>query len=792
MEDNQYVYPTMIGSVVSHYTILEKLGEGGMGIVYKARDTRLERLVALKFLPARLNASESDKARFIQEAKDASSLNHPNVCTIHDIGEHDGQTFIVMEYVDGVTLRDREKKSEFNFVESVDLGGQIAEGLAAAHANGIVHRDIKPENIMVRSDGRALIMDFGLAKLQGVTPLTKAGSTVGTTAYMSPEQVQGLEADQRSDVFALGVVLYELLAGQLPFKGGHEAAVMYEIVNVNPPFLSSLKPGIDPDAEPIVMKCLEKDPGNRYQNARDLAADLKRLKRDSEPGHGAGSSSPRRKMKSAAPTGRPWIKIAAGLFALCLLVAAGLYLARHRGGAIESLAVLPFVNASGDSTMEYLGDGITESLINSLSQLPKLKVMSRSSVFRFKGDRSDPQTVGQKLGVRGVLLGRVSQRGDNLNISAELIDASDNSHLWGEQYNRKSSDILAIQEEIAREISQALRLRLGYQADQPLIKASTENTGAYQLYLKGRYYWNKRSTDGLRKAIDYFQQAVDTDPAYALAYSGLSDAYSVLGWFEYGIVPPKDVYSKSLAAARKAMEIDSNRAESRTSVAFAMEHYEDHAAAERNFKAAIELNPGYATAHHWYSEMLMTTGRTDESIAEIKRALALDPLSIIITRDVGWMFYFARRYDEANDYCRKSLEMDSTFSRGHLLLGESLLQQGAVDQAISEFKTASRLSEGTIPTIMLACGYAKGGRTREAKEILERLLALSRTKYVPPGVIALIYIALGERDRAFEWLERARDEGSGVFGFVNFDPVFDPIREDPRFAALLARGGFMR
>jgi serine/threonine-protein kinase len=778
----------MIGSTISQYRILEKLGDGGMGVVYKAEDTRLKRTVALKFLPPHLSASEQDKARFIQEAQAASALNHPNVCTIHDIQEHDTQMFIVMEFVDGQTLRD--KKETLSFKQAIEIGIQIADGLAAAHEKGIVHRDIKPENIMIRKDGIAQIMDFGLAKLRGVSRLTKEGSTVGTAGYMSPEQVQGQDADHRSDIFSLGVLLYEMFTGRLPFKGVHETALAYEIVNVDAPPMSSVKSEIDPALDSVILECLEKDPNERTQSVKQVSIDLKRLK--------LGSSGKRIEKSSqhninvtriSAPKSR-LTKMVAVVALLLIVVSVVLYFyfSRQRGEAIESLAVLPFANTSADSSMEYLSDGITESLINNLSRLPKLKIMSRSSVFRFKG--TDPQEAGQKLGVRAVLLGRVLQRGDNLQVSTELIDVSDNSHLWGEQYNRKSADILIVQEEIAREISDKLKLHLGDKDSERLAKHSTENTEAYQQYLKGRYHWNKRSAEGLRRAIEHFQQAVDLDPNYAVAYSGLADAYAVLGVFEYSIVPPQEAFPKAKAAAQKAVEIDPERAESYASLGLINANYDhDWPAAEMKLKHAIELNPSYATAQQWYAECLTASGRLEEGIAEMKHALELDPLSLIITRDVGWMLYFARRYDEAVEYFKKALDMDPNFMRGHLILGQTYVLQNKIEQAIPEFEAVSRLSEGTLGAIMLGYCHAKAGRTSEAKRILQSVLALSPTKYVPPAGIAFIYAAMKENDRAFEWLDKAVEEHAGGFLFITVDPFFDSLRPDPRFAKLLKQVG---
>ena len=776
----------MIGQVISHYKILEKLGEGGMGVVYKAQDTKLDRFVALKFLPPHLAASEQDKARFVQEAKAAAALNHPNVCSIIDIQEHDGQMFIVMEFVDGQTLQ--EKKSSLTQKQAIDYGIQIAEGLAAAHEKGIVHRDIKPENIMIRKDGIVQVMDFGLAKLAGVSRLTKLGSTVGTLGYMSPEQVQGQETEHRSDIFSFGVLLYEMLTGRSPFNGAHESAILYEIVNVDVSPPSTVRPEINGELDRVVMKCLEKDRETRYQSIREIAADLRRFKRDSEGMRVRKSSvNDSNTKRQRMPISR-WVMLTVSIVLLFILIIIGLYLNKNHGESIESLAVLPFVNASVDSSMEYLGDGITESLINKLSQLPKLKVMSRSSVFRFKG--TDPQEAGQKLGVRAVLLGRVLQRGDNLQVSTELIDVLDNSHLWGEQYNRKSVDILIVQDEIAREISDKLKLRLGNKDSERFAKRSTENTEAYQQYLKGRYHWNKRSAEGLRKAIEYFQQAVDLDPNYAVAYSGLADAYSVLGVFDYSVMAPRYAFPKAKAAAQKAVEIDPDRAESYASLGLINANYDrDWRAAERNFKHSIELNSSYATAHQWYAEYLTACGRLDEGVVEMKHALELDPLSLIITRDVGWMLHFARRYDEAVEFFKKAMDMDPNFMRAHLILGQTYIHQNNIELAIPEFEAVSRLSEGTLGTIMLGYCHARAGRISEAKRILKSLLSLPPTKYVPPVGIAFIYAGLKDNDRAFEWLDRAVEEHAGGLLFIKVDPFFDSLRPDPRFTLLLKKMG---
>jgi eukaryotic-like serine/threonine-protein kinase len=783
----------MIGSLISHYKILEKLGEGGMGVVYKAQDTKLDRFVALKFLPASLTSSD-EISRFRQEAKAISALNHPNIATIYDFDESDDDRFLALEYLPGGTLKAaiQQRKAaggELSKDEIVSYGIQIAEGLAHAHQNGIVHRDIKTENMLLTSDGRVKITDFGLAKLHGSAQLTRAGSTMGTAAYMSPEQIRGETVDHRSDIFSFGVVLFELATGQLPFRGDHIAALSYSTVHEEPAKLTMLRPSLPPPLEQIILRCLEKDVAKRYQQASEIVDDLRRLQ--------SGSLT---SQQDARPTifrkYRNHQKLVLGAAALLLVAGSLLYFFRSTITSIiapdqekKSIAVLPFVNVGADPNMEYLSDGISEDLINSLSQLSNLTVMSRSSVFRYKGKNIDPQTAGKELGVQAVLTGSVSQRGDNLQISTEFIDVRKNTHIWGEHYNKKLADLVVLQEEISKEISEKLSLKLTSDDATKLTKRATENTEAYQLYLKGRYYWNKRSTDGLRTAISYFQQAVIADSNYALAYSGMADAYGVLGWFEYGVVSPRDVFPKAKIAAQKAIDLEPDRAEPYASLAFVNMVFEhDPISAEQNFKRSFERNPSYATAHHWHAELLASLGRSDESIEEIKYALSLDPLSLIITRDVGWMLYFARRYDEADDYCRKALDLDSNFWRGHFMLGQSYLQQGRFEQALSELETASRLShEETLPVFLLGFCNARAGKIRVANGILRNLLTRSVTNYVSPGGIAIIYVGLGDRDKAFEWLNRALDDRSGVFEFIKVDPLFDALRADPRFAQLLKR-----
>ncbi len=778
----------VIGTTVSHYKILEKLGEGGMGVVYKAQDTRLDRTVALKFLPQYLTGNEAEETRFLREARAASALNHPNVCGIHAIGDHDGQIFIDMEYVEGATLKRVVPIDRLDDV--LQYAVQIADALREAHKYGIVHRDIKCENIMVNATGKIKVMDFGLAKLKGSLRLTKTAAAVGTTAYMSPEQIQGEEVDYRSDQFSFGVVLFEMLTGRRPFRGEHEVAMMYSIVNEEPSSASTSRSGIPEGLLRIITKLLSKEPLKRYARTDELVNELREVESS-----GSNRMMPQNsQVANTTPTRmskRSWIVGSAGV--LLLLGGAYMYFAPHQGSneRIESIAVLPFRNVSGDPNIEYLSDGITEHIINALSRLRKMRVIPRSTSFHYKGKDGDARAVGEELNVSAVLTGRVIMRGDDLNIQVELIDVREQSQLWGEQYVRKTSDLLNVQEDIERSI--AGQLHLTGDETRTLTKRTAVNTDAYQLYLRGRYYWDKRTVAGFGKALQYFQQALDLDPTYALAQTGEADCYDLLGLGVYSGLSPAEAYPKAKAALEKAFQFDSTIGEAYATRAHMNHSFEwDWPRVERDFHRAIELSPKYGTAHAFYGVYLNAMGRNQEAMDQFVLAQQLEPLSLPINTWLGIKFYYDRNYDKAIEQISKAIDIDPGFANGHYFIGWPYLAKGLTREAIHEFQLGRSYSDNN-PVMLSGLVYAlyHDGQRAYARALLDTLVQMSTNRYVSPHNLAIAYAGVGDTLRFYEYLEKSVNDHAFIVtvGVMRYDPFFDFAQHDPRFIALVKRTG---
>jgi serine/threonine-protein kinase len=786
----------MIGQTVSHYRIVEALGRGGMGVVYKAEDTRLHRGVALKFLSDALARDAQAVERFQREARAASALNHPHICTVYDIGEYDGGHFIAMELLQGTSLQQQLTAGPLPADRVVDLAIQIADALDAAHHRHIVHRDIKPANIFVTERGQAKLLDFGLAKPSveeraGVAEpteaqLTDAGQVVGTLAHMSPEQVRGEGLDPRTDIFSFGTVLYEMATGKAAFPGATSGTIQDSILNRMPVPAGRVNPALSPRLEAVIDKALEKDRTLRYQSAAEMRADLQRLKRDSDAAvarrvesHTTGHS--RRRRASA---------LIAGTIAAVALFAVGIQLAtRSSAGSIDSIAVLPFVNSGGNPDNEYLSDGITESLINNLSQLPALRVTARSTVFRYRGSDADPQKIGRDLGVRAVVSGRVMQRGDTLVVSTELMDVSNGSQLWGGQYSRKAADLFALQDDLSTEISDRLRLRLTREDRQRLTRRYTDNPEAYQMYLRGRYYWNKRSADGVQKAVEYFNRAVDADPAYALAYAGLADSYNLISFFN--ALPPREAMPKAKAAASKALEVDPNLAEADISLAYASFTYDwDWAAATKHIDRALAHNRDAVMNHGYYPFYLTVGGRYDEAVRVAEAALARDPVSASLSHTLAVQLALARRTDAAIAECHRTLELDPNFAVAYDVLGALLASKGLYREALPMIEKAASLSHGAAWSLAyLGYLHARLGRPQQARDVLQQLAAMSQRRYTPALAFAVVYLGLQQNDAAMEWLEKAYEERFNRLAYLRRETIWDPLSSDPRFQDLVRRIG---
>ena len=800
------------GQKLGHYKILSAIGAGGMGEVYLVQDTKLDRKVALKILPPEFAEDADRMSRFVREAKSVSALNHPNIITIHEIGVSDGTHFIATEFIEGETLHSNLKKQSLNLKSVLEMTIQVVSALDAAHRAGIVHRDIKPENVMIRPDGVVKILDFGIAKLSS-PPVVASGSSedataikpqstspgmiVGTANYMSPEQAKGKDIDARSDIFSFGIVFYEMLTGRRAFEGETALESISSILKDEPQPISRILPEIPNEIERIVNKTLRKDRDERYQTAKDLLIDLKDAKHDLEFQNKLERTvSPARAesktqilqtttleeinqtITNQTVSNKPKTKyLLIGLLSLIIL-AGGFFGYKYLSPTrqIESIAVMPFVNESGNADNEYLSDGMTETLISNLSQLPNLNVKARSSVFRYKGKEIDLRKIAAELNVQAILTGRIAQRGEQLILNLELVDAQTENVIWSETYTRKQSDLVSLQSEIARDVSNKLRAKLSGAEQNQIAKNYTTNTEAYQLYLRGRFYWNKNTPENSQKAIELFNQAIAIDPNYALAYAGIADAYPLLSF-----------PAKAKEAALKALSLDNNLAEAHSAFGRILLDYDyDFAAAEREFKTAIELNPNYPTVHHRYGILLSFLGRHEEAFAEYRRALELDPLSLIINGAYGNRLIFARRYDEAIAQLKKTLELDANFLAAHLSLDLVYQIKGNYAESIEERAKVSELLGNPQEAGQIRESFAKGGW----EGFLRYSTGDRRPAKQPAYATATFHAALGEKDKAFAELNKSYENREPLMIVLKVDPRLDPLRSDPRFQELLRRVGF--
>ncbi len=817
------------GTNLGRYEVRSLLGAGGMGEVYLARDKQLDRAVALKILPPDLVSNPDRMRRFVQEAKAAATLNHPHIAHIYEIGQAEDINFIAMEFIEGQTLKDMIQLDQIGLSKALKYLQQVAEGLDKAHTAGIVHRDLKPENIMITLEGYAKILDFGLAKL--MEPLTSGssgtsnsqadtamyiqhstpGTVMGTAGYMSPEQAQGKtsQTDHRSDIFSFGCILFEAVTGHRPFEGDSAVKAMYKVIYESAPSIKEFSPSAPPDLERIVRRCLAKDPDDRYQTIKDVKIELRDLRRELEStskpelrkelsGNTDRYSMDHRLESSSSHRGRSQdgepIKPIKRRTRPSKRATSSPSRRSQSSKPVDSLAILPLFNISAAPDVEYLSSGITESIINNMAQVPKLRVMARSTVFRYHGQEVDPQVVGRELNVRAVLIGRLLSRDDRLHAHVELVDVTDGSQLWGENYQVKFADIFAVEEEIAVAISEALKLKLSVKEKRRLRKRYTESALAYQLYLKGRHHWNKRKDEDIKKGIEYFQLAIADDSRYALAYAGLADSYIVL--MEYGDLPFDEANVKGRKAAHTALEIDDTLAEAHTSIAAL--GYDDWGllGVENEYKRAIELNPNYATARYWYAEYLSHVGRHDEAILQSQLALEIDPLSSVTNTAAGEVLYRAHRYDAAIVQLNKAIKVDKDFHRTHRSLGNAYVAVGRYDDAISAFATADMLlgkrsEQVTGEADSLKQAYASRGEQgfwEENRAILTK--SLQHGGYATPYLLAIANAHLDDKQATIEWLQQAYKQRDRMLLHLKTENCFDSILDDARTRELIQLIGF--
>jgi serine/threonine protein kinase/Flp pilus assembly protein TadD len=766
----------MIGKNIAHYKILEKLGAGGMGEVYKAMDTKLHRTVAMKFLPPELIRDEEARQRFVHEARAASALDHPNIGTIFEIDESEGHFFIAMAYYEGETLTDRIKDQRLKIKEAIDIAIQIAQGLRRAHSKNIIHRDIKPANILMTEDGQVKIIDFGLAKLKGHTMLTKTGTTLGTVAYMSPEQTRGEPVDQRSDIWAVGVMLYQMLAGELPFKGDYEQAIMYSIMNEEPEYITKVRGEVPIQIEQILDKALAKNPDKRYQSMEEMLEQLNRTVEELEEGISKSAFIFR--------LGRKQRRYAYRILAVTLtVILVGIYLWRSgvTRAASVSIALLPLQSITQDAEQEWFTDGMTDALITDLAKISGLKVISRTSAMRYKGSDKTPPEIASELGVQYVIEGSIVKLGEQVKVSARLINAPADEYLWAEEYERDIRDVLGLQGEIAQTIASQIKVELTPQEETKFSATRKIKPETHELYLKGMYHLNKLTPAGIEKGLEYLHEAIEKDPDQPLVQAGIASDYGLIA---HTTSPTPEKYERSRKAALKALELDPNLAEAHLELALTQVYYDrDRVAAENSYRRALELNPSLAYAHTHYGWFLQLKGEVDQAITEMNRAIELDPLDPLYTAWLGYMYWWEGEFDKAIAEAQKSLELNPDFPVGLFVLGNAYADKGMFEQAIVAHQKATALN----PRRKWALGitYGKAGRKEEALAIAAELE--SKPSISGTWRLALIYAALGDKDKTFYWLDQAYEQRAPYIQWFVRDGNFDWLKDDPRYIELAQR-----